>query len=76
MAESFEFTSPQRGTFRIARDRGMWTASCDAEGLGEYNTAASALENLAGGSSLWPASGDPSEAGLPVELGQWTRRVS
>ena len=76
MAETFKFTTLHKGTFRIARDRGMWKASCDQEDLGDYNTPHAALGSLVGGLSFWPASGNPSEAGLPDDLVGWTRSVT
>lgn len=73
MTECFEYAS-RLGTFRIARDRGMWTASCDHVGLGEYNTSQDALDSLCAGCTSWPGSGDPREAGLPPDLAKWSRQ--
>ncbi len=73
MHETFEFSTLQHGTFRISRNRGMWFASCGPEDLGLYNTADDALISLLGGHSFWPASGNPSDAGLPAVLEGWTR---
>ena len=64
----------RHGSWAIARSRdGRWHPVFDGEALGSYHTPEAALEDLAGGYTFWPSSGiDPSECGLPDELGDWT----
>lgn len=61
------------GTFSIRPHGERFSPFFEDESLGSYNSAQSALEDLAGGSTFWPSSGvDPSECGLPDELDDWT----
>lgn len=38
---------------------------------GNYDTPQQALDDLAGGHTDWPAIGDPSQLGLPDDIGDW-----
>lgn len=62
--------------FRIVRARdGKWaiwygTDECLSQPC--YRTAQRALDDLAGGHTDFPSIGDPSELGMPDELGDWS----
>lgn len=60
------------GEFRIAQEKtGRWQAMFEDEGLGSYQTAQHALDDLAGGHTFWPSCGDPSRFRLPEEISDW-----
>lgn len=69
----FYYHKTTAGEFRIAQERGgRWQTMFEDEGLGSYDTAQQALDDLAGGHTHWPSCGDPSRFGLPNELSDWT----
>lgn len=41
--------------------------------LGAYVSAQAAVEELAGGSTDWPSSWDPSDLDIPDDLSEWER---
>jgi len=71
MTEHFWFKT-RAGVFRIARDGNHWRPWFEDECLmGAYDSPQQALDDLAGGHTDWPSCGDPSELGLPHEVGDW-----
>lgn len=40
--------------------------------MGTYASPQHALDDLAGGHTDWPSCGDPSELGLPDDIGEWS----
>lgn len=60
------------GMFRIELRNGSWQVWCESEMLGPgYQSAALALDDLAGGHTDWPGTTDPSTLGLPDALSGW-----
>lgn len=60
------------GLFRIVPRRGRFHAFFEDEDLGSYYSAHQAVDDLAGGYTFFPSNGlDPSECGLPDEIGEW-----
>lgn len=60
------------GVFWIERLSNGWSPRFEEEVLmGLYPSAQHALDDLAGGYTDWPPCGDPSELGLPEEIGAW-----
>lgn len=70
----YSFTT-RAGTFHIILQRDTrWYTYCEDEYLGDYETAAKAVDDLTGGHTFWPSSGvDPATVGLPSELEDWHR---
>ena len=63
----------RRGTFRIVPRQGRFHPLYEDEDLGSYHSVAAALDDLVGGHTFFPSNGlDPSECGLPDEIGEWT----
>lgn len=61
------------GTFRIIHRAGRWHAMFEDEDLGAYMTCQQAAHDLAGGHAFSPSCGDPSQYGVPDDLGEWSR---
>lgn len=61
-----------KGTWAIRRIGDRFHVFFEDENLGDYPSPSSALDDLVLGHTDWPASEDPSEAGLPEELSDWT----
>lgn len=60
------------GVVAIVHDQGHFDVIFDGEGLGNYHSAESALDDLVGGHTFWPSCGkDPSEMGIPDDLSEW-----
>ncbi|MBB3759238.1 hypothetical protein [Xanthomonas arboricola] len=71
MAEFF-WRKTRAGVFRIAHANGGWQPWFEDERLmGTYPSPQHALDDLAGGYTDWPSCGDPSELGLPDDIGEW-----
>jgi hypothetical protein len=70
MSGYWEFRTPH-GAFRVVPSAGRYTAAFEEESLGSYFTAEQALDDLVGGSTVWPSVGDPREFGLPDDLSEW-----
>jgi len=59
-------------TIGLAADGATWGVWHDSQCLdGNHPSAQSALEQLVGGHTAWPAEGDASELGLPGEIDAW-----
>lgn len=73
MPNGFWRLRTRRGTFEIRQHpNGRWHVLFESESLGAYATPAMALDDLAGGHTFWPSAGfDPSELGIPDDLGDW-----
>ena len=60
------------GAFYIAEHNGHFHPVFQEESLGSYATAQQAAEGLAGGHTFsLPGGIDPSELGVPEDLGEW-----
>lgn len=60
------------GEFRIVPTRdGRWCAMYADDGLGVYNHAWQAAEDLAGGHTFMPSCGDTAKLGIPEEISEW-----
>lgn len=76
MSEYFWFKT-RAGTFRIVREGDRWRPTFEDERLmGLYSSPQKALDDLANGATDWPSCGDPSELGLPEDIGEWPFRKS
>jgi hypothetical protein len=65
----------RKGVFRIERYGDKWRPMFEDEWLmGLYQSPQHALDDLANGATAWPDCGDPSELGLPDEIGDWKAR--
>ncbi len=72
MNGSWQFQT-QWGTFAIIPTDGRFEAMFNDERLGSYHSPGAALGDLVGGHTSWPSNGlDPSKAGLPDKLSEWT----
>ena len=62
------------GAFYIAEQDGRFHPVFQEQSLGNYSTAQEAVENLAGGHTFsLPGGIDPSDLGVPEELGDWVK---
>ena len=62
------------GAFYIAEHNGRFHPVFQEESLGSYATAHQAAEDLAGGHTFsLPGGIDPSELGVPEDLGDWMK---
>lgn len=67
------FQATPAGRFVIESTPDGWQIWCDDEHLGgRYDSAQAALDDLVGGHTFWPASGDPSILGLSDQISDWT----
>ena len=76
MADMWTFETPW-GRFGIVQKgdqfQVLFTASNLVDDLGAYVTPRQALDDLVNGHIRWPSNGlDPSKAGLPDHLSEWT----
>lgn len=66
--------------FRIALcTNGRWSIWYGADEClagGVYKSAQHALDDLSGGHTDWPSTGDPSLLPMPDEIGDWTQTRS
>lgn len=61
------------GPFGIElKQTGRWHVMWNAEDLGSYHSAQSALGDLVAGHTVWPSCGDPSLLGLSDKLSEWS----
>ena len=74
MCERYEYRTQDRGLYKIERDDGLesWSLFCDEQWLGWFYTPVHALFDLLSGHTDWPRTGDPTTAGLPRQLSDWT----
>jgi hypothetical protein len=62
------------GAFYIAEHNGHFHPVFQEESLGSYATAQQAAEELAGGHTFsLPGGVDPSDLGVPEDLGEWVK---
>ena len=62
------------GTFYLSQSSdGRFHPCVDDESLGSYLTIQQALEDLVGGHTFWPSSGEPSLLNIPDTLEGWQR---
>ena len=62
------------GAFYIGEENGQFHPVFQEQSLGNYSTAQEAVENLAGGHTFsLPGGIDPSDLGVPEELGDWVK---
>ena len=62
------------GAFYIAEHNGHFHPVFQEQSLGSYATAQQAAEGLAGGHTFsLPGGIDPSELGVPKDLGEWVK---
>ena len=62
------------GAFYIAEHNGHFHPVFQEQSLGSYATAQQAAEDLAGGHTFsLPGGIDPSELGVPEDLGEWVK---
>lgn len=55
----------------IPQGRGSFVLMFDEEALETHTSPAAAAEALANGTCFWPSAGDPSQLGIPEEIGEW-----
>jgi hypothetical protein len=61
------------GLAEIIQQRGdNFALVFDGEALENHTSPAAAAEALANGTCFWPSAGDPSQLGIPEEIGEWT----